>query len=135
MPIYKCSGNCKVMQNDNSLPLISELQSLNKEKGQKFDQDKPPMDLLDSDWLLEVSRVLSKGAEKYGKHNWRNGIAISRLIAAAERHIMAFNKGEDLDKEFELSHIAHASCCLMFIYSMLLTKPEFDDRYKKGKNE
>jgi hypothetical protein len=65
------------------------------------------------------------GATKYSKNNWRNGIAYSRLIDAALRHILAYSSGEDFDLETGLSHAAHARCCL----GMLLEMPtEWDDR-------
>jgi len=98
--------------------------------GSKFDQDKEPMDLLDSDWLLGVAKVLAFGKKKYAAHNWRGGISYSRLYSAAQRHLLDFNKNEDNDLESKLSHLLHASCCLMFLYSMLLTRPDLDDRYK-----
>jgi hypothetical protein len=73
-----------------------------------------------------------------GAHNWRKGIQTSRLMAAAQRHLLAYNEGEDLDPETSLSHLLHASCCLMFAYELSLDKPELDDRYKRkgtSKNE
>ena len=96
--------------------------------GQKFDQDKPRMDLLDSSALEELSKVLTFGAKKYAAHNWRKGITTSRLIAAALRHIFAYLGGQNNDPETGLSHIAHAMCCCMFILG-LKNKTEMDDRY------
>jgi len=66
-----------------------------------------------------------------GAHNWRKGIEITRLIGAALRHLFAFLRGEDNDPESGLSHIAHCSCCLMFISEIHRTKPELDDRVKE----
>ena len=105
--------------------------------GLKFDQDKAPMDLLDPFALTQVAAVLLFGARKYARHNWRNGIKISRLIAASLRHIMAFNDGEDFDSETGLSHLAHAMCCLMFALWMMEHRPDMDDRWRdeKGKTE
>ena len=104
------------------------------EEGLKFDQEKPKMDLLSSLWLEDVSQVLTYGAKKYASHNWRKGILFSRLIAACLRHVFAFLKGEDNDPETNLSHLAHASCCLMFLSELNKTKPkDWDDRYKGEK--
>jgi hypothetical protein len=99
------------------------------EGGHKFDEGKPPLSLLDPYALTEVAKVLAFGAEKYDKHNWRRGISYSRLIDAALRHLMDFNSGEDLDPESKLSHIAHASCCLMFLLWMVQNRSDLDDRY------
>ena len=98
--------------------------------GTKHDSGKPPMSLLDTKWLTGVAEVLGFGAKKYAAHNWRKGIAYSRLSDAALRHLMAFNAGEDLDPESGLPHLHHASCCLMFLSNMSATRPELDDRWK-----
>lgn len=99
--------------------------------GVKYDSGKPRMDLLSPEWLLEVARVLTFGADKYGPHNWRGGIAYSRLIGAALRHISAINQGEDHDPESKLLHAAHASCCMMMLTAFQLSGDNsLDDRYK-----
>lgn len=98
--------------------------------GVKHDQDKPRMDLLDPEALEGVARVLSFGARKYAEHNWRKGLAISRLLGAALRHIFAHLRGEDLDPESGLMHLDHAACCLMFAQWTARNRPELDDRWK-----
>lgn len=102
-----------------------------QESGVKHDQSKEPVDLLARSWLLGVARVLGFGAQKYDRHNWRGGIKRSRLIAAALRHILAYNEGEDLDPESGLNHLYHASCCLMFASEMHEVRPDLDDRFKR----
>lgn len=99
--------------------------------GLKYDGDKPRMDLLDHSYLMGTAAVLTFGAQKYAAHNWREGLQVSRLTAAAMRHLSAFNNGEDLDPESGLSHLYHASCCLMFASVMVTERPELDDRYKR----
>jgi len=99
-------------------------------KAIKHDQDKLPMHLLSTQALEQVAAVLQFGAEKYAAHNWRKGFIWSRPLSAAMRHILAFNAGEDRDPESNLSHIAHAMCCLMFLLEFEKTHPELDDRYK-----
>lgn len=100
--------------------------------GVKHDQGKPDMSLLSPHALLEVAKVMDFGKKKYAAHNWRAGMAWSRLLAAALRHLMAFMAGEDLDPETGLSHLAHAMCCLMFILEFTKTHKDLDDRYKAG---
>jgi hypothetical protein len=81
-----------------------------------------------------VGQVLTFGKKKYAAHNWRKGIQISRLMAACLRHVLAFNSGEDFDPETGLSHLYHASCCLMFASELIETKrEEVDDRYRAEK--
>lgn len=100
-------------------------------EGRKFDSEKPRMDLLDTHALNEIAKVMGMGAKKYGDSNWRGGLAWSRVIAAAMRHLTAFNAGEDLDAESGISHIAHLGCCVMFLLNYIKTHPELDDRWKE----
>lgn len=100
-----------------------------KTKGEKYDKDKPPMALLDPSFLEGVASVLGFGANKYAANNWRNGISYSRLISAAYRHLGAINNGEDFDSESGLSHSYHLGCCVMFLASMMKTRPDLDDRW------
>jgi len=98
--------------------------------GNKYDDDKPQMALLDPDFLETIGRVLSFGANKYSADNWRNGISTRRLISAAYRHLGAINRGEDIDPESGLPHTGHLGCCIQFLDWMLKNKPELDDRWK-----
>ncbi len=99
----------------------------------KFDSAKPRVDLLPTRALEETAKVLAFGAEKYGENNWRSGFAWSRLIGAALRHLFAFMRGEDCDEETGLSHLAHASCCVLFLLEHIILKYGSDDRYKEPK--
>jgi len=103
-------------------------------KGSKQDQDKVRLELLSATWLMGVGRVLTFGAQKYAAHNWRQGLHQSRLLGAALRHLVAFMGGQDRDPETGMSHLYHASCCLMFASELLETHPELDDRWKTSKN-
>jgi hypothetical protein len=96
----------------------------------KFDQHKLPLHLLSTEAMNQTAAVLAFGAEKYAAHNWRAGFTWSRPLAAAMRHITAFNDGEDKDPESGLSHLAHAACCIMFLLEFEKTHQHLDDRYK-----
>jgi hypothetical protein len=96
----------------------------------KFDEGKLPLHLLSTEAMNQTAAVLAFGADKYAEHNWRKGFAWSRPLAAAMRHITAFNAGEDKDPESGLSHLAHAACCIMFLLEFEKTHKELDDRYK-----
>ena len=99
-------------------------------EGLKFDQHKPRMDLLDPEFLEGVAHVLTFGARKYDAHNWRNGIAFSRLIGAIYRHIGAINRGEDSDPESGMPHIWHVGANIQFLSWMMAHRPDMDDRWK-----
>lgn len=102
--------------------------------GTKNDSEKIQVELLSARWLFGVGQVLTFGARKYAAHNWRKGIALSRLLGACLRHVLAFLGGEDCDSETQLSHLYHASCCLMFAAELHETHPDLDDRYKPALN-
>ena len=111
----------------------AQLAQIKKVTGLKYDADKPRMDLLDP-WALEgLAAVLTFGAKKYAAHNWRGGIAYSRLVAAMERHIGAIQKGEYIDGESGLPHIDHIGCCWMFLSHMMKKRPDLDDLWKEPK--
>lgn len=97
--------------------------------GLKLDTGKAPMSLLDRYALEQIAMVLKFGAAKYERDNWRKGIAYTRLTDAALRHIFAFLDGEDKDPESNISHIAHAGCCVLFLLRMIKDRPDLDDRH------
>ena len=105
------------------------------EVASKFDGGKVMLELLPWEALIEIAKVLTFGAGKYGAHNWRGtGLSYSRLLGAALRHLSAWAMGEDRDKETGLSHLAHAGCCILFLLSYTLLSgamaDERDDRVK-----
>jgi hypothetical protein len=99
--------------------------------GQKNDQFKVPLDLLPTEALFEIGKVLQAGQEKYGRANWANGIELSRFIGASLRHILQFNAGEDLDEETQTLHLANAATNLIFAIWMFKNRPDLDDRWEK----
>lgn len=101
------------------------------DEGRKDDADKLPLGLIPRSAQEAEAAVLAFGAEKYDRHNWRKGMAWSRLVDAALRHIAAWNDGEDYDAESGISHLAHARCCLGFLIEYQERRIGGDDRYKK----
>ncbi len=84
-------------------------------EGVKFDLGKLPLDLWSPYALIETAKVLQFGAEKYEPYNWAKGINYSRVYSALQRHLLAWWAGENLDEETEITHLAHAMCCMMFL--------------------
>lgn len=101
------------------------------DKAKKFDSDKIPIDLIPSEALFEIGEVLKFGKEKYGRSNWSKGIQHSRLIAAAMRHLLQYNSGENLDKESGRSHIAHCATNLVMLLWLMEHRKDLDDRWVK----
>lgn len=103
---------------------------MNCKPGFKYDEDKIRTDLLPTDALEELTKVLTLGAKKYEDRNWEKGMRWGRPYAAALRHLFAWWKGEEHDPETKLSHLAHALCCIVFLLSYSLRKIGEDDRNK-----
>lgn len=100
--------------------------------GTKHDDKKPRISLIPTDALNEMAMAFNFGANKYGDHNYRKGIKISRLLDAAYRHINAFKEGEDFDNEnINTTHLGHAMASLAMATFMYFNKPELDDRWKE----
>ena len=87
--------------------------------GSKHDTGKPLMGAVPPNALSAVARVLTFGAEKYGRDNWRQvESAETRYLDAALRHINAYQRGEAVEPESGESHLAHAVCSLMFMLEL-----------------
>lgn len=124
---------CNELTMESLTQNLGVVETLNA-RGTKYDGGKLPLNLLSTTALYETAKVLAHGAKKYGVNNWRQGIEWSRVIAAALRHLTAFNNGDNFDTESGLSHLSHAACCIMFLQEYVQTHPQLDDRYK-GNNE
>ena len=94
------------------------------EEFKKYDGGKPMITLVEPSFILGVANVLTFGAEKYGKYNWKKGFHTSpsvrkatatRVLDALNRHLIAYSMGEKLDPETGLSHLYHISANVMFL--------------------
>lgn len=102
----------------------------------KADTGKCALELLPFAAMEQVGQVLTFGAAKYAPHNWRfgRGLAWSRLLGAALRHLVAWGRGEDTDAETGYNHLAHAACCVLFLLSYTIEGGGTDDRWKVSEN-
>ena len=97
-------------------------------EGVKFDQGKLRMDLLPTDALEALARILTDGAEKYGARNWEKGMAWSRSYAALQRHLLAWWGGQDNDPESGHPHLWHVLTNAVFLTSYQIREIGEDDR-------
>jgi len=87
------------------------------EGGRKFDGNKLEYGLLPPLALKATVDVLTFGAQKYERDNWKNvPDSKRRYFDALQRHLWAWKEGEQIDPESDKHHLAHAMCCLMFLY-------------------
>lgn len=96
---------------------IKDAASINEDKlGRKFDTDKLEYGLYPHIALQETVRVLTFGAKKYARDNWKYvDDADRRYFDAAMRHLWAWKGGEQNDPETGMNHLAHAACCISFL--------------------
>lgn len=103
----------------------------------KLDEDKPRISLLTPEFILGAARAMTYGATKYDAQNWRsgNGLHLMRLFDSLQRHLLAWQGGEDVDPESGLSHLDHAAANLNMIMWTSIHLPNNDDRYVKESND
>lgn len=144
----ECGHQNTIKSNENDMPVIGNFWACEVcnydhrriahlewpvKTGQKKDDGKPALDLIDPYFLEGVGHVLTFGAKKYELNQWQRGMAIGKAMAGVLRHCMAILRGEYTDPESGRQHTEHAACGLMFIHyfirNNMLTTP--DDRFKK----
>jgi hypothetical protein len=84
-----------------------------------YDGGKLRYDLLPADALEELVKVYTSGADKYHDRNWEKGMAWSRAFGSLQRHTWAWMRGEDIDPESGIHHMAHAAfrCLQLLAYA------------------
>jgi len=76
-----------------------------------------------------MARLYGFGAEKYEAHNWRKGYEWTKSFDSLFRHATSALRGEDLDPETGLPHLAGVvfHCFTLMVFAE--EHPEFDDRW------
>lgn len=97
-------------------------------EGTKNDTGKPQLSLLTRESLEAEARAFAYGAKKYDKNNYKRGMAWSRVLDAALRHLTAFNAGENIDPESNLCHLDHAKACVAMLVYYYQNQKGTDDR-------
>ena len=94
-----------------------------------FDDNKLGLQwVLSMEGLDEVAKVGAYGAKKYGQSNWRGGSEYMRYLGSIVRHVSCYIRGESLDKESGLNHLAHAAYNCLIVLSWMKTGKGTDDR-------
>lgn len=94
----------------------------------RYDHGKLRYDLLPFDGLEELTKVYTKGAEKYADRNWEKGMSWSRCVGSLLRHTFRFCLGERNDPETGLHHMAHAAWNAIALCVYDLRQVGTDDR-------
>lgn len=91
------------------------------------------VELITPHMTIGLAEVLTYGSRKYDDNNWLKGIPLSVSYGAAQRHLVRFYGGEDIDPESGLHHLKHAMCNIaMMIHQIESGRNDLDDRSYKG---
>ena len=101
--------------------------------GTKFDEGKLRYNLTPPEPLEQLAQVYTHGAKKYGDHNWKKGIDISRMYAALMRHLEKHRMGEVMDPEghSHMSAVAFYAFALMWSDHNIKVDPELSPTVQK----
>lgn len=101
---------------NNFLENVSKLRNACQEA--KADKGKPDIYLVPPEIFEAIAYIRMYGNEKYhDPDNWKT-VEIERYYSAAMRHMLAWRRGETVDKESGYSHLWHAACNLAFMISL-----------------
>lgn len=96
----------------------------------KHDKEKTDLSLIPMVAMIAEAKALMIGEKKYGRYNYTKGHKASQLVAAAQRHLLAWFEGEELDPQDGQPHLGSVRACI----AMLLRQQELgtlkDDRFK-----
>lgn len=82
----------------------------------KSDENKVPLQLVDPYFIEEVAKVLKFGADKYEPNSWKKiDNPIYRTQGSVMRHFNEYLKGNTIDPESSLPHLAHCASQLMIL--------------------
>lgn len=94
-----------------------------------FGMAKPALSLVPGAFKAMVSEAFKDGAAKYGPANWRKDpVSASTYLNACERHMVAWQDGEEIAEDSGVHHLAHAAACLAIILDAQVAGTLLDDR-------
>lgn len=110
---------------------IGDVKSDEKGSGARYNGGKVDLSLIPFCTLEDEARVWMYGKAKYAAWNWAKGMPWSVPLACLQRHLAAWQRGEENDPESGLPHLAHAMCNLRMLTLYAKTYTEGDDRPKQ----
>ncbi len=98
-------------------------------KAKHFDEGKVSLqNILFFKGLDDVAKVGDYGAKKYGQWNLLGGSEWMRYLGSCARHLTAVVRGQWLDAESKLPHLAHLIYNALIIMEWYIMKVGTDDR-------
>lgn len=106
---------------------IGDIRSGEWGSGARANFSKTRFDLVPLHLLTSCADVFEFGANKYAEWNWAKGMQWSVPYACIMRHMAAWSRGEDFDKESGKPHLGH-------VMANLLMLEHYATAYKAGDN-
>jgi hypothetical protein len=97
--------------------------------GIKHDSEKIDLSLTPKAAIEAMCQAFMHGLRKYGRDNYKGGMESHRYIAAAMRHILAWQNGEELDPESGYPHLGHALASIAMLLECQRLGTLKDTRY------
>ena len=101
--------------------------------GTKHDGDKPNLSMIYPPFVEGLARVLMEGEATYGRLNWQ-GLELTRIVAAIQRHCNDFLMGKDLDEKSGEHQAYHIAAGAMFLSWFGNNPWRANDERRWGKN-
>jgi len=96
----------------------------------KNDKSKPDISLIPLVSMVAHAEAFMVGEKKYGRYNYCKGHKTSQLIAAAQRHLLAYFNGEERCPIDGQPHLGSVMACCSIILRQAELGTLIDDRYK-----
>ena len=128
---YVQPGTLGLLSSPPAPETVGDIDSEAPGSGARYNAGKPDYSMIPLDTLEDETRVWMYGERKYKRWNWMKGMAWSVPLACILRHLAAWQRGEDLDPESGLPHLAHVSCNVRMLSLYAKTYVEGDDRPKQ----
>ena len=82
---------------------------------------KPDPTLVCPEMIIGTARALTYGCQKYSRNNFLKGegMPLEVVLASLQRHLLAYQAGENTDQESGLAHLDHAGANLSMLYSLI----------------
>lgn len=110
---------------------LAKTETINSGFAAKNDQAKPDLSLLPQILLIEIAKAFMVGEKKYGRYNYTKGHQASQLVAAALRHMTAWNDGEEHDPADGQHHLGAVGACIGMILRQQQLGTLKDNRFGK----
>lgn len=109
---HKCRYNERADNTDIYYKLTTEKmeqKEIDSKKNDRLD-DKPRWELLPLEDVEDIVKVYTAGAKKYGENKWQDlPDGIRRYKAALLRHLVEYDKGNEIDEETGCYHLAQVA--------------------------